>query len=622
MLVVSVKGSRIYVYDTTTWTNVANYPGGDAIAISPTSQELAKTKSGQDNTVELGDILVGDSRIVLPGHAGLIYCIAYSPDGDHIATASTDATIRIWSTLSGATLHSFGGHTSTVTGVAFSRTGFHLASCSFDKTVRTWDVQTGESLRILEGHTDAAETVIYSPNGSQIASGGADDTIRLWDANTGELCHTLTGHLSTVYGVAYSPDERRIASSSEDGTVRIWDSRTGEPLTTLSGHIVGVTSLEYSPAGDFIASGAWDGTVRLWKTGGDLLLLSDAYLDNDTDAGICFNISPDGERIFTGNEEGTVRILDASTGEPGQEWDLRKRGIEQIAVSPCGGKIACPSLDCTVRVWCASTGASLQILRGHGEPTLDVAFSPSGSHIASGGKDRTVRVWSTESGGEAEVVMCGHSDNVNGVAYSPSGDRIASCSSDKTVRLWDSRTGEQLFVLDHCVELLHVTYSPGGQELAVVPLGSDQISFWDSKLGDHIVDQYKDISQQGIACAFSPIASGDSLLAVASRDGMLRIWDIASGGCTEVLRTLVGLVIEIKWRQTSSEDSGLSLATLGATGSMRVWRLVKAGEERSYVLQLVWGTGERQLMAIDANLEDIVGLSPVNLKLLKQRCEG
>ncbi|KAF9295521.1 hypothetical protein BGZ88_001909 [Linnemannia elongata] len=312
MLVVSVKGSRISVYDTTTWIKVANYLGGDAIAVSPTSHELAKTKSGQDNTVELATSW--------PATAGST-CLAI-----------LDATIWIWSTLSGATLHTLGGHTLTVTGVAFSRTGLHLASCSFDKTVRNWDAQTGESLRILEGHTGAAETVMYSPDGSQIASGSADDTVRLWDANTGELCHTLTGHLSTVYGVCYSPDGHRIASSSEDGTVRVWDPRTGEPLSTLSGHIVGVSSLEYSSTGDYIASGAWDGTVRLWKTGGDLLS-SDAHLDSDTDAGICFSISTDGERIFTGNEDGTVRILDASTGEPGPVWDLVKCGIEQIAVS-------------------------------------------------------------------------------------------------------------------------------------------------------------------------------------------------------------------------------------------------------------------------------------------------
>lgn len=294
--------------------------------------------------------------------------------------------------------------------------------------------------------------------------------------NTGELCHTLTGHLSTVYGVSYSLDGHRIASSSEDGTVRFWAPRTGEPLSTLSGHIVGVSSLEYSSTGDYIASGAWDGTVRLWKTGGDLLL-SDAHLDSNTDAGICFNVSTDGERIFTGNEDGTVRVLDASTGEPGPVWDLRKRGIEQIAVSLCGGQIAFPSLDCTVNVCCACTGASLQILRGHIEPTLDVAFSPSGSHIISGGKDRTGRVWSAEFGGEAELVLRGHSDNINGVAYSPSGDQIASCSSDRTIWLWDSRTGEQPFVLNHFVELLHVIYFPGGQELAVILLGSGQLSF-------------------------------------------------------------------------------------------------------------------------------------------------
>ncbi|KAF9154975.1 hypothetical protein BG015_011471 [Linnemannia schmuckeri] len=221
LLVVSVKGSRIYVYDAETWNRIASHSGRDAIAISPTNHELAKAKSDQDNAVELGDILTDDIRIVLTDHIGLIYCIVYSSDGGQLVTASTDATIRIWSTLSGTSKHILSDHTMAVTGVAFSPTGLHLASCSSDKMVRICDVQTGQSLKILEGHTDAAETVVYSPGGRQIVSGGADDTARLWDANIGELLHSLTDHLSTVYGVAYSPDGHRVASSSENGTVRV-----------------------------------------------------------------------------------------------------------------------------------------------------------------------------------------------------------------------------------------------------------------------------------------------------------------------------------------------------------------------------------------------------------------
>ena len=64
--------------------------------------------------------------------------------------------------------------------VAFSLDGQVLASGSRDNTVKLWEVSSGGLLQTLEGHTESVDSVTFSPNGKLIASGGRDGTIRLW----------------------------------------------------------------------------------------------------------------------------------------------------------------------------------------------------------------------------------------------------------------------------------------------------------------------------------------------------------------------------------------------------------------------------------------------------------
>ena len=114
--------------------------------------------------------------------------------------------------------------------MAFSPDGQRLASASFDQTVKVWDARTGQESLTLKGHTSLVRSVAFSPDGQRLASASWDQTVKVWDARTGQESHTLKGHTGQVLSVAFSPDGQRLASASEDQTVKVWDAahRPGE----------------------------------------------------------------------------------------------------------------------------------------------------------------------------------------------------------------------------------------------------------------------------------------------------------------------------------------------------------------------------------------------------------
>jgi WD40 repeat protein len=145
--------------------------------------------------------------------------VTISLDGRQRAVATSFLDIDI---LGGLKLRRVHARTH-IFNLAFSPDGQRIASDSDDETIKIWDVLAEQEIRTLTGHTGRVTSVAYSPDGRQIASGSLDSTIKIWDASTGKEIRTLEGHTHVVRNVAFSPDGRRIASGSRDKTIKIWD---------------------------------------------------------------------------------------------------------------------------------------------------------------------------------------------------------------------------------------------------------------------------------------------------------------------------------------------------------------------------------------------------------------
>ncbi|KAF9060132.1 hypothetical protein BDP27DRAFT_433152 [Rhodocollybia butyracea] len=177
-------------------------------------------------------------QATIEGHSSIIHSVAFSPDGNHIASGSADRTLRIWDACTGDLLVGpFNGHEDEVKCVAFSCDGGKIVSGSYDKTMHVWDAQTGKIIGVpLTGHTDRVNFVCFSPNGKQIASASLDKTICIWDW-----------------------DEH-----SRDSLVQVWDTSTGKPVTgPLEGHTQYIRSVAFSTDGKYILSLSHE-SARIW----------------------------------------------------------------------------------------------------------------------------------------------------------------------------------------------------------------------------------------------------------------------------------------------------------------------------------------------------------------------
>ncbi len=287
----------------------------------------------------------------LKDHLSSINTIAFSPDGQTIASGSADRTIKLWYINSTVPCWTLGVHSSLVDAIAFSPDGQTIASGSWDYTIKIWDVETGELIHTFGEHSGWIKCIAISSDRQILASGSADRTIKIWNLNTGEVQKTLSGHSSAVHSIVISQDGKTLVSSSADQTIKVWNLDSGEVKLTLEGHTDAVNSLTLSPTGQILISGSSDKTIKIWHLNSGTLLHT---LTSHVDA------------------------------------------VNSVAINAQGNTLISGSADKTVKIWHPGSGKLLQTLNEHTASVTAVAISPDSYTLVSGSQDKTIKIWKLE----------------------------------------------------------------------------------------------------------------------------------------------------------------------------------------------------------------------------------
>jgi len=161
-------------------------------------------------------------------------------------------------------VHQFGAHTGAVVSVAFSPDGQLLATACHDGTAQVWEVSSARLLHTLAHGGPSVHGVAFSPDGQLLATAGHDGTAKVWEVSSARLLHTLAHQSAYVIGVAFSPDGRLLATAGDAGTAKVWEVSSARLLHTLAHGGPSVHGVAFSPDGQLLATAGHDGTARLW----------------------------------------------------------------------------------------------------------------------------------------------------------------------------------------------------------------------------------------------------------------------------------------------------------------------------------------------------------------------
>jgi WD40 repeat protein/tetratricopeptide (TPR) repeat protein len=562
------------------------------------------------------------SRRDLPGGA-TAQARALSPDGRQAALVEGNK-VHVVDCTTGKETWQTGSASVRSPGLIFSRDGHRLVI--LDDKIRWCDAATGEIIATVSQRFDTHRSLALSADGLTLAVVGHGDTSNLVSAFRLDTSTKTAAPLAKEAGIggtlaasALSPDGNLIAVGlSLSGTLYVFDTARGNPIAVhRSAHASPLAAMAFANDGSRLATADDEGIVKIWADARKISSRTSAAVTLKGHQGEVHSVgfSSDGKRLFTTGTDQTARVW---------ETDRTRASIRQLEYSsspyvarfsPSGRLIALGESG-GIGLWDAATGQLVRLLSANNnDRAFSVAFSPTDERLLAvgfGGEADVshVALWDIDTGTELvrlpgatdlpDFLMGENNGAVGALAFSPDGKYLVAGfgsknmyqggSSPSPLKVWDVATRRLIRRLQghtgYCVSL---DFSRDGLQLASASRDGTAI-LWSTETwkATHTLQNperdtlYSESARPGMFedAAFSP---DGRTLALASREGTVQLWDVASG---QILATLEGHSSAVG--AVAFSPDGRTLASGSTDQTVRLWNV----ETRNELMQLDSGSVE------------------------------
>lgn len=408
-------------------------------------------------------------------------------------------SLFVYSQIKDARLVVQNGHSYHVNQAIFSPNGNYVASCSSDNTIILWDATSGKQIRTFTGHKDEVRSICFSNDGNLLYSasgsviGSQDNSIKVWDIHSGKCIRTIN-YDQYVFSLVRDISGKYLISLNGGITkghiIKILDQKNLTEIKTLS--IDENSSIDFFPTGNLLVYSSNSNDIVVSDLSGNIIEKSTGY---SYEAIPSVKWSSDGKYIISSqgysrsNTENSKRIINL--------WEYpslkkiktfvgHKDLITSVCFSPDNKYILSGSFDNTVRLWDIQTGNEVKVFRGHTDHVSSVSFSPDGKSIVSASWDNSVKIWNLSSG-ELSFTLNGKIQPEYNLTYSNDGNFLFAGTNNGFI-VWDMvNLSANSVLLSDIPKGFSIALSQDNSRL--ICWNHDRIYLW-----DRVKDQLKEIN--------------------------------------------------------------------------------------------------------------------------------